>query len=66
MHVGVLEAHFCEDLDPGVEAAFRAALEAIERAGAVLQPVDLGWQHDADVLLPLYLAEPLPPAWPMP
>jgi len=60
VHVGVLEAHFCEGLDAGVEAAFRAALETMERAGAVLQPVDLGWQHDPDVLLPLYLAEPLP------
>jgi aspartyl-tRNA(Asn)/glutamyl-tRNA(Gln) amidotransferase subunit A len=60
VQVGVLETHFCEDLDPGVEAAFRTALETLGRAGAILRPVDLGWQDDADVLLPLYLAEPLP------
>ena len=59
VHIGVLERHFCEDLDPGVEAAFRAALEALARAGAVLDTVDLGWQDDADVLLPIYLCEPL-------
>ncbi len=52
VHIGVLERHFCEELDPGVEAAFRAALEALARAGAVLDTVDLGWQDDADVLLP--------------
>ena len=59
VHIGVLERHFCEDLDPGVEAAFRAALEALARAGAVLDTVALGWQDDADVLLPIYLCEPL-------
>jgi aspartyl-tRNA(Asn)/glutamyl-tRNA(Gln) amidotransferase subunit A len=60
VHVGVLEPHFCEGLDAGVEDAFRAALDALARGGAVLQPVDLGWQEDPDVLLPLFLAEPLP------
>ena len=37
VHIGVLERHFCEQLDPGVEAAFRAALDALARAGAVLR-----------------------------
>jgi aspartyl-tRNA(Asn)/glutamyl-tRNA(Gln) amidotransferase subunit A len=60
VRIGVLERHFCEQLDPGVERAFGAALEALSQAGAALVPVDLGWQDDADVLLPLFLCEPLP------
>jgi Asp-tRNA(Asn)/Glu-tRNA(Gln) amidotransferase A subunit family amidase len=60
LRVGVLETWFCEELDPGVERAFRAAVDALGRAGAVLAPADIGWQHDPNVLRDIYNCEPLP------
>lgn len=60
LRVGVLERWFCEELDPGVERAFRAALDALARAGAVLADADLGWQEDATVLRDIYNCEPVP------
>src|SRR5262249_4244766 len=51
---------FCEDLDAGVERAFRTAVDALGRAGAVLAPADIGWQHDPNVLRDIYNCEPLP------
>ena len=51
---------FCEELDAGVERAFREAVDALGRAGAVLAPADTGWQHDPNVLRDIYNCEPLP------
>jgi Asp-tRNA(Asn)/Glu-tRNA(Gln) amidotransferase A subunit family amidase len=61
LRVGVLERHFCDDLDPGVERAFRAALEALAAAGATLQAADIGWQDDPTVLRDIFNCEPV--AW---
>jgi aspartyl-tRNA(Asn)/glutamyl-tRNA(Gln) amidotransferase subunit A len=60
LRVGVLETWFCEDLDAGVERAFREAVDALGRAGAVLAPADTGWQQDPNVLRDIYNCEPLP------
>ena len=60
LRVGVLETLVLRRLDPGVERAFRAALDALGRAGAVLAPADIGWQHDHGVLRDLYCCEPVP------
>ena len=58
--MGVLERWYCEELDAGVERAFRAALDALGRAGAVLAPADTGWQDDPNVLRDIYNCEPVP------
>jgi aspartyl-tRNA(Asn)/glutamyl-tRNA(Gln) amidotransferase subunit A len=60
LRVGVLETWFCEGLDAGVERAFRDALDVLGRAGAVLAPADIGWQHDHTVLRDLVNCEPVP------
>jgi len=60
LRVGVLETWFCENLDAGVERAFREAVDALGRAGAVLAPADTGWQQDPNVLRDIYNCEPLP------
>lgn len=60
LRVGVLETWFCENLDAGVERAFRQALDVIGRAGALLAPADIGWQHDHNVLRDLFTCEPVP------
>ncbi|MGE0813655.1 MAG: amidase [Vicinamibacterales bacterium] len=39
---GVARAYFCDDLEPGVGAAFAQALQALSAAGARLGDVDLG------------------------
>lgn len=60
LRVGVLERWYCEELDAGVERAFRAALDSLGRAGAVLAPADTGWQDDPNVLRDIYNCEPVP------
>jgi aspartyl-tRNA(Asn)/glutamyl-tRNA(Gln) amidotransferase subunit A len=61
LRAGVLEAHFCEGLDTGVERAFRSALDRLAAAGAVLAAADVGWQHDPNVLRDIFNCEPI--AW---
>jgi aspartyl-tRNA(Asn)/glutamyl-tRNA(Gln) amidotransferase subunit A len=61
LRVGVLEAHFCDGLDAGVERAFRAALDRLAATGVALAAADLCWQHDTNVLRDIFNCEPI--AW---
>jgi aspartyl-tRNA(Asn)/glutamyl-tRNA(Gln) amidotransferase subunit A len=61
LRIGVLEQHFCEGLDAGVERAFRAAIERLAAAGATPAVADLGWQRDPNVLRDIFNCEPI--AW---
>jgi aspartyl-tRNA(Asn)/glutamyl-tRNA(Gln) amidotransferase subunit A len=54
--LGVPREHFYERLDPGVDAALRAALRTLERLGARLEPVSLpriGYAHAAALAIML-------------
>lgn len=66
MTIGVAERFFFEYTEPGVVTPVRAALEALQEAGALLVEVDLGWT-ESGITEDIYLAEEaatLAPYWP--
>lgn len=56
MRIGVAERYFFEFTEPGVVTPVRAALEALQEAGALLVEVDLGWA-ESGITEDIYLAE---------
>lgn len=58
LRVGVPRRYFCELLEPAVRASFDNSVEALERAGARVSPVDIAHADDiASVYLLIVLAE---------
>jgi aspartyl-tRNA(Asn)/glutamyl-tRNA(Gln) amidotransferase subunit A len=56
--LGLLRGYFAERIDPEVEAVFDAAVEALRRAGAVVEPVEIPHVRDiGPVYLHLVLAD---------
>ena len=56
MTIGVAEHYFFEHSEPGVVTPVRAALAALQEAGALLVEIDLGWA-ESGISEDIYLAE---------
>jgi aspartyl-tRNA(Asn)/glutamyl-tRNA(Gln) amidotransferase subunit A len=56
MRIGVAERYFFEYSEPGIVTPVRAALDALQEAGALLVEIDLGWA-ESGITQDIYLAE---------
>jgi aspartyl-tRNA(Asn)/glutamyl-tRNA(Gln) amidotransferase subunit A len=56
--VGLLDGYFWDRMDPDVEATARAAVETLQRAGAIVEPVTIAHAADmAAIYLPLVFGD---------